>query len=125
MAGFEDMVIGTLPERFDMSDAFLEAVKAKFRWRRLKAAHGTTCVDLYSQTVDKKIRTCSIAVGNKKGEVLIYDNILDQFEKLEAEGSNKTPHARVLRWHREAPSTVKWSKDGKMSSHFGEADMLM
>ena len=116
------MVVGTLGRDANLSADALPTVHAKYRWRHLSSSHAITCTDaiLRSAPTQKSVgqqrptKTCSVALGNAKGEVLVYDNIVDQLDKLESGKSARPPLARTLRWHREAPQTVKWSKDGKL-----------
>lgn len=112
LAGDNEMVIGSLPDRVNVPEASLEQLKSKYRWRSLNAVHAITCLDARVGSS----KSYAVALGNAKGEVLIYDNVLESLDRLENEGSDKPPKARVLKWHREAPNTVRWSKDGMHTS---------
>jgi hypothetical protein len=114
VAGFKELIVGSTND-----------LERKHCWAHLKAVHAISCVDVFARNVltenssrNRQDKTYSVTIGNAKGEVLVYDNILDQLDKQEGEKSNRAPHARALRWHREAPNTVKWSKDGTFSSTF-------
>lgn len=121
IAGEEHMIVGSLSRNVELADSSFADVQRNYRWRRLNASHAITCLDTYSWTTTSHTKAArgresmsyGIAVGNAKCEILVYDDVLEQLDKLESEGSGRPPNARVLRWHREAPNTVKWSKDGK------------
>lgn len=58
-----------------------------------------------------------IVVGNVKGEIYIYKDlvsILTQRERPDRLGNPAAFAASLQHWHREAVSTVKWSRDGKV-----------
>lgn len=122
MAGYEQMTIGALALNVEWSTVDLASLQGKYRWRKLASTHAITSFDAYLRiststgpgNQKQKDLSCAVALGNAKGEVLVYENIVAQLDKLEADQSTRPPQARVFRWHREAPNAVRWSKDGKI-----------
>jgi NET1-associated nuclear protein 1 (U3 small nucleolar RNA-associated protein 17) len=123
LAGDEQMIVGSLADGGIISDALGTEgnLDTSYRWRKSTTTQSITCIDTFSRHVTirlpsgeiQKRISHAIALGNTKGEVLIYDDVVEELEKLETAGKSRSLVPRILRWHREAPNTVKWSKDGK------------
>lgn len=124
LAGDEQMIVGSLVDSATISDALVtedtDKLDTSYRWRKSTTTQSITCIDTFSKQVtirlpsgaiDQRI-SHAIALGNAKGEVLIYDDVVAELEKLETASESRSLVPRILRWHREAPNTVKWSKDG-------------
>jgi NET1-associated nuclear protein 1 (U3 small nucleolar RNA-associated protein 17) len=124
IAGENDMVVGDLSGNLDFSGTTLADLAGRYRWRHLSCNQAISCLDAFLRVAAsqdksgraKEGRSYSVAIGNAEGKVLVYDNIIEQLDILEDQGTNAAPRFRTLRWHREAPNTVKWSKDGKSFS---------
>jgi NET1-associated nuclear protein 1 (U3 small nucleolar RNA-associated protein 17) len=114
------LCIGTL------SGAALDAstepadLPSRYVWRTLKTIEPVTCLDAQVRTTSssgasKKQRLIvDLVFGNLKGEIIIYEDIVHKLEENEKlKGKDMPLKPIVNHWHREAPSTVKWSLDGK------------
>ncbi|KIV99764.1 uncharacterized protein PV09_08570 [Verruconis gallopava] len=124
------MFVGSLTTNADQSSLAMTTFKSKYCWRHLKSTHAITCIDSRVRNPAEDLsnhrsetRIYDIAVGNAKGEILIYEDIIAQLNKLDA-GSNQPPRARSLRWHREAPNAIKWSNDGNYLISGGKETVL-
>lgn len=99
----------------------LEKIAKKYRWKELHPTLPITAMDGFARSISQGATTndrqrskksYDVAIGNAKGEVLVYQNLVEHLPKT-LDGDHKGPQPRVLHWHREAPSTVKWSLDGE------------
>jgi NET1-associated nuclear protein 1 (U3 small nucleolar RNA-associated protein 17) len=134
VASENQLLIGTLPGTVGVSTTSFKKLTSEYRWRHLDSNHAISCFDVYPQLVSpqgkpgksRQRKQYDLALGNAKGELLIFENVVQQLEMIENQGSNKPARARMLRWHREAPNTVKWSKDGTRArdSHVQEANYM-
>jgi len=101
-----------------------------YTWRETMLPEYITCFDvrlpnssvplrsekLNSRNVGSK-SSVDIVVGNIKGEIYILKDflcILMQRERPDKAGKPASLAAPLQHWHREAISTVKWSRDGKI-----------
>lgn len=65
----------------------------------------------------------ALAIGNAEGQIRLYNNITSV---LGGPGSQaQVPRSRVLHWHREPVSTVKFSKDGNYLISGGKETVLV
>lgn len=116
----DQMLIGSPPKSSDSLTNSSTSLIIQYCWRNLVPNHPIACLDVYPRLAAADASTrkrnreqqYDVAVGNTKGEILIFDDIVGQLEKIETQGLKKTPHARMLRWHRQAPNAIKWSRDG-------------
>ena len=103
-----------------------------YTWREITVPERITCFDARlpdhpapQQSTGLKPKSLGVAsksavdivVGNAKGEIYIYQNLLDQLirrERSDRAGKAASLAGSLQHWHREAVSTVKWSLDGKV-----------
>lgn len=90
---------------------------------------GTTCLDTRLTCVansdrreSKRRQILSIAIGNKDGQILLYDDILSIFAQ---QGKPNLPSPRILHWHRQKVCAVKFSRDGNYLISGGEETVLV
>ncbi|KAG8631548.1 hypothetical protein KVT40_000688 [Elsinoe batatas] len=111
--GSGKLVLGTLPERGGQEAIFdlnFEATSLAVR-------------KLGSKNSQKKSGiSFDLALGSSTGEVFVYENVT-----LDSTGVAKSglPTPRNLHWHREAVSSVKWSRDGNYLISGGKETVLV
>lgn len=103
-----------------------------YTWREITLPEYITCFDAHLPVTSTELHSAgseklknrnvvsnpsvNIVVGNTKGELYIYKDLLDiltQRERVDKAGKAAGLTASLQHWHREAVSTVKWSRDGK------------
>ncbi|KAK5129875.1 hypothetical protein LTR08_002752 [Meristemomyces frigidus] len=109
----------------DMEDA----ANPEFIWLELPMPRGITCLDarfLSGADADKRDgkrrSTLSLAVGDVKGQIHLYGDLTSLFAP---KGQASLPTPRLLHWHREAVSAVKFSKDGNYLISGGKETVLV
>jgi NET1-associated nuclear protein 1 (U3 small nucleolar RNA-associated protein 17) len=114
------LVIGTLNGVALDASIELSELPSRYVWRTLNATEVVTCLDAQvrsqpsSGTSKKQRLIFDLVLGNVKGEVIVYEDILFKLEENEKlKGKDTFLKPIIYHWHREAPSTVKWSLDGK------------
>lgn len=97
-------------------------------WREFQTSMRVTAFDAYARTPsnpeDKTSASSGdridLALGDQEGAILLFEDILASFARLEKsrkEGAKSNIDLDMLRpkrlhWHREAVASVKWSRDG-------------
>ena len=105
-----------------------EGAKEGYTWIELPVSTPITCLDarlLSARGVSKKDRKhqgLSLAVGNAEGQIHLYDDVSSLFTSKE---KPSLPPPRVLHWHREAVSSVKFSRDGNYIISGGKETTLV
>lgn len=108
----------------------------EYVWRELKFAQRITTFDAYvrdpAEVTGKPAKSAQdqrdiidIAIGELSGAILLFEDVLASFaaiETVQKAGKTKADNAESLRpkklhWHRDAVGSVKWSLDGKKSTH--------
>lgn len=103
-----------------------------YTWREITLPEYITCFDAQLPVTSTQLHSAgseklknrnvvsnplvNIVVGNTKGELYVYKDLLDmlsQRERPDKVGKAAGLAASLQHWHREAVSTVKWSRDGK------------
>lgn len=106
--------------------------KTTYTWREITLPEYITCFDARfpvdttqmqsagpEKAKNRKVASrfsVNVVVGNSKGEIYIYKDLLDTLTERERrdKGGKATGLAASLHhWHREAVRTVKWSRDGE------------
>ena len=91
-----------------------EGVYNEYEWReyRLPVKH-ITCMDVRESqaAVPGEIANMSIdiAVGDASGVILVYNDVLSSISR---ESTSGLPLLQRLHWHREAVTSLRWSRDG-------------
>ncbi|KAH9834356.1 WD40 repeat protein [Teratosphaeria destructans] len=70
----------------------------------------------------KRKQILSIAVGVEEGQILLYEDVGSVFAQ---QGQQALPTPRILHWHREAPSAVKFNRDGNYLVSGGKETVLV
>ncbi|KAK3680350.1 NET1-associated nuclear protein 1, partial [Vermiconidia calcicola] len=103
--------------------------KAHYTWFELPLAVASTCLDarlllapLSGKKGAKGRPGLRIAIGNEKGAIHLFDNVSSLFPQ---EGQRSLPPPRILHWHRDAVSSVKFSQDGNYLISGGNETVLV
>ncbi|KAK0794199.1 NET1-associated nuclear protein 1 [Friedmanniomyces endolithicus] len=97
-------------------------------WAELPMSTAVTCMDARviesdsTSKKDKRPARISLAVGKTDGKIHLYDDVTSVFAD-HRQASLPTP--RVLHWHREAVSAVKYSRDGSYLISGGKETVLV
>lgn len=84
----------------------------RFNWREASLPVAVTCFHLRESSAGSKgSEVVDLAVGEKNGSILIYQDLLNT---LFGRNTEKKSAPRKLHWHRSSVNTVRWSKDGKL-----------
>ena len=101
----------------------------EFVFVEMPLVNGSTCLDarlLPSPATNKKARNYGpglrIAVGNENGQILLFEDVSSLFKQ---NGRASLPTPRILHWHREAVSSVKFSQDGNYLISGGKESVLV
>lgn len=94
-------------------------------WRELSLSRDIVAFDVRRRT-DLESRRESpdlidVVVGCRTGEILVYEDLLNNIPnaKKDARGQTSDLNPRILHWHRNAATSVKWSREGTISvRHF-------
>ncbi|KAF2767134.1 WD40 repeat-like protein [Teratosphaeria nubilosa] len=70
----------------------------------------------------KRNQVLSIAVGVEEGQIFLYNDAGSVFAQ---QGQQALPTPRILHWHREAPSAVKFNRDGNYIVSGGKETVLV
>ncbi|KAK5734729.1 NET1-associated nuclear protein 1 [Elasticomyces elasticus] len=102
---------------------------ANYVWVEIPMRTGVTCMDARithtggTSKKDKRHAKVSLALGGKsQGEIYLYDDITSVFAQ---QGQASLPAPRVLHWHREAVSAMKFSLDGSYLISGGKETVLV
>jgi NET1-associated nuclear protein 1 (U3 small nucleolar RNA-associated protein 17) len=98
----------------------------RYIWRLQQSNELLTCLDakVRLRPADHKLdrsnvfnaKMYDLVYGGVQGDIYIYEDILHRQEEREIKSNGQTVlPPRLLKWHREAVGTVKWSLDGKSS----------
>lgn len=94
-----------------------------YTWRQLTTPNSITSFDIRtrqkksskSSQSSKRVPTIDIAIGQDKGVIYLYTDLLNHL--IAKENGKAAADYRIssqkMHWHREAVGTVKWSLDGK------------
>ncbi|KAK5128570.1 hypothetical protein LTR85_003241 [Meristemomyces frigidus] len=97
-----------------------------FVFVELPMEKGITCVNARITTADprdvKRRPTLSLAVGDVEGQIHLFNDITSVFAQ---KGQASLPSPRILHWHREAVSAVKFSQDGNYLISGGRETVLV
>lgn len=100
-----------------------------FTWTQIPLTSTATCIHTRLLPVQPPMKKnkpqrpgLSLAIGNSKGEIHLYDDISSIFGHS---GKPQLPTARTLHWHREAVSSVKFSQDGNYLVSGGKETVLV
>ena len=98
-----------------------------FYWRELKLPSHLVSFDARSSVQHRAGNTprVDIAVGAQSGEILVYEDLLFRLMGKEKKNPNAEITARILHWHRQAVSSVKWSSDGNYLISGGRETVLV
>lgn len=113
----------------------------KYVWREFVAPNSIASFDVRHVSKDSTIRqrgvksmhppaaneVIDVVVGDAKGVIFVYDDLLNNLVSLEhdkdaATGNRMAP--RRLHWHRESVLSVKWSLDGMLGYASSEISLL-
>lgn len=97
-------VIGTLNEKQHKNSPFSEYV-----WREVRLPVSRVT----SFDAREAGSSVDLAIGEASGAILLYQDILNVQNRGDI-AKNGLPLLQRLHWHREAVSSVRWSKDGKL-----------
>ncbi|KAF2841116.1 WD40 repeat-like protein [Patellaria atrata CBS 101060] len=116
----DHFVVGTIEKESESATS-----KDSYRWRVVNATDPITCFDVRISTqlatsthkkkkLKRSIPIVDLITGGAKGEILVYNNIINSLTGIEQSGQqgNSNVMPRRLHWHREAVGTVRWSLDG-------------
>ena len=118
-ASGETILLGTTAEA-DPSNLS----ELKYTWRQISCSDYITSMDVRlapkepeSTMKSKKVKkayqqAADIAVGTLHGYIYIYQDLVGQLTAHESSPSNAVEDPQKIHWHRNAVSSVKWSKDG-------------
>jgi NET1-associated nuclear protein 1 (U3 small nucleolar RNA-associated protein 17) len=102
---------------------------AEFAWTQISLKSVATCVHARLLPVDPPTKKSkpqrpglSLAIGNKDGQIHLYDDISTLSGR---DGKPQLPTPRILHWHREAVSSVKFSQDGNYVISGGRETVLV
>lgn len=104
------------------------ASASEFGWIEVPLTSTTICFDVrisqISSSGQKKGArpSLSIALGNTDGQIHLYDNVTQLFR---TDRQQTLPVPRILHWHREAVSSVKFSADGNYLISGGKETVLV
>ncbi len=101
----------------------------EYVWIELPFTPGCTCADARIVSTPAGGRKASsaraglrLAVGGEDGKIQVYDDVSALFRRNE-EGGLPTP--RILHWHRDAVSSLKFSRDGNYLISGGTETVLV
>ena len=100
----------------------------EYTWIEIPLKTKSTCFEARlspAQTGNRKERKrsgLSLAVGNEDGQIHLYDDVSSIFNQ---QGNQTPPSPRILHWHREAVSSVKFSQDGNYLISGGKETVLV
>lgn len=97
-------------------------------WRDVDCPEWITSIDVRMRPYDNKKPkvpetafhgAIDVAVGTLKGKIIVYDDILGNFLRIEngmkgSQGNGTS--CRFLHWHRTAVLALKWSTDGRFAT---------
>ncbi|GAB7357077.1 hypothetical protein MBLNU459_g7891t1 [Dothideomycetes sp. NU459] len=92
----------------------------------IKTSFDATCLDGKVATVDaprkkaKHVEELTVAVGNPEGAILVYEDVFSVSRPVDV---SLAP--RIMHWHREPVSTIKWSRDGNYLISGGRETVLV
>ncbi|KAK4893889.1 NET1-associated nuclear protein 1 [Elasticomyces elasticus] len=119
--GPESVVVGKRKES--------DSNAANYVWVEIPMKTGVTCMDARithtggTSKKDKRHAKVSLALGGKsQGEIYLYDDITSVFAQ---QGQASLPAPRILHWHREAVSAMKFSLDGSYLISGGKETVLV
>lgn len=98
----------------------------EYVWTELPVDADITCFDArvskaaQTDRRAKPVEQLSITLGNRHGHVQLYEDVLPLFSN---EKTSLSP--RILHWHREAVSSVKFSRDGNYLISGGKETVLV
>ncbi|KAI9754982.1 MAG: hypothetical protein M4579_004456 [Chaenotheca gracillima] len=128
---------------FSNDDLGVPLDRLEYVWREISAPEFIVSLDvrqpptneLSSAPKSKKSRkgkgegpVIHVAIGDAKGAVLVYENILNEVLRMETKKTSpnsSTFAPRKMHWHREAVSSVKWSHDGNYIISGGSETVLV
>jgi NET1-associated nuclear protein 1 (U3 small nucleolar RNA-associated protein 17) len=99
----------------------------KYTWREVVVPAHITCIDVRmdddGQRAGWKLNkaqsrsraaelTFDVVVGDEGGRIYVHEDLLNQLVRQEREPKKPQAVPRRMHWHREAVSSVKWSRDG-------------
>ncbi|KAI7461174.1 WD40 repeat-like protein [Hortaea werneckii] len=100
-----------------------------FTWVELPMEKGIACAHARVSTAvttdrrdTKRQMQLSLAVGNTEGQIYLYPDVIPLFAQ---KGQASLPSPRVLHWHRSAPSTITFSRDGNYLISGGKETVLV
>ncbi|KAK3073237.1 NET1-associated nuclear protein 1 [Teratosphaeriaceae sp. CCFEE 6253] len=100
-----------------------------YRWAEVSFTSAVTCMDTritYSGGTNKKDKRraqVGLALGGSiEGQLFLYDDITSVFVQ---QGQASLPAPRILHWHRETVSAVKFSRDGSYLISGGKETVLV
>ena len=97
-----------------------------YLWREVDCPEWITCIDVQTRPYDKNMKMpkrlknafhggVDIAVGTLRGKIIIYDDLLENLNRIERGAKARNVDgvsSRRLHWHRSAVLALKWSMDG-------------
>ena len=100
-----------------------------FVWRELATPDIITSVNAHinrkTNTSSRTVPQIDVAVGLRRGEVIIYQDILRNFIGREKKTQTQQLMTRGLHWHRGPVNTLKWSLDGNYIISGGNETVLV
>ena len=108
-----------------------EAKLSDYIWIELPLNKSSTCLDarlLLSTQPSKKQAPqrrpgLSLALGNTNGQIQLFNDVSSGFNQAGQQGSSPAP--RILHWHRDAVSSVKFSRDANYLISGGKETVLV
>ncbi|TKA74567.1 hypothetical protein B0A55_06315 [Friedmanniomyces simplex] len=97
-------------------------------WVEIPISIALTCMNAritHSEGIgkkDKRHARISLALGNIEGKIHLYDDIASVFAH---QGQASLPTPRILHWHRESVSALKFSRDGSYLISGGKETVLV
>ena len=100
-----------------------------FIWIELPLTAKCTCFDARLLPIPSPTKKSakqrpgfSLAVGNEDGQIHLYEDVSSIFKQ---HGQQRLPRPRILHWHREAVSSVKFGRDGNYLISGGRETVLV
>lgn len=106
-----------------------EATSGDFVFLEIPLSTTGTCIDARVVSSNKKGNNrdshFSLAIGHENGQIYLYEDLSSLFSINIQRNHDKLPTPRILHWHREDVSSVKFSRDGNYLISVGKETVLV
>ena len=121
VTGRERMVIGY------RQDKASDVKSLNYKWWEFSAPREVASLDAraYASLTEEPRPLLDLAIGCQDGTIHVYSDIVTKLTEIEQSKRIRDPPNAVLHWHRNAVSSVRWSKDGNYLISGGAETVLV